>query len=226
DIVEMEEDHEDFDVLLVADPRRRWYFDAGPLGQAAPLLPTAFGEALARAAAGYGRVCAVGASMGGFAALCCADAVDAVLAFGAQLELETAPYRPGFDAAALRQASARLRAAVARRRGSVEVHTSLDGHLGQALALHPESFEDASADASPSGHRSRALRLVVHPFSGRCARVLERGGLLLPLLAEALARLQGEVRAELAGAPTRQFSTYWEASPTAERLQDLWGAAL
>merc|ERR1719491_1279933 len=73
---------DDFDVLLLVDPCRRWY--NGRESGSAPLDRGCFREDFAAMIAGYGRVCALGASMGGFAALSCADLVDAVLAFGPQ----------------------------------------------------------------------------------------------------------------------------------------------
>jgi len=197
-VVEEDGVHDDFDVLLLVDPFRRWYKD----GQSAtaPLNCGSFLNDFVAMTAGYGRVCVLGASMGGFAALSCAHLADAVLAFGPQIDLESAPYRPGFETEALKEATQRLRLAVACRRGSVECHTSMDAHLFQATHLHPlpdgdahEESESKEPEDLASGTRAHHLRLVIHPFKGRCARVLEAAGLLSPLLAQTLARLQNEV---------------------------------
>ncbi|CAE8585771.1 unnamed protein product [Polarella glacialis] len=184
---------DDFDVLLLVDPRRRWYNEeqSGP----SPLDRGSFREDFAAIASRYGRVCAVGASMGGFAALSCADLVDAVLAFGPQIDLDSATYKPGFASGALEEATGFLRQAVANRRGSVECHMSLDAHLFQATRLHPLPARESN-EALSSGRHAAHLRLVVHPFKGRAARLLEKAGLLLPLLAETLERLQREARGE------------------------------
>lgn len=194
-----EEVRDDFDVLLLVDPCRRWY-NAAQSGTA-PLNHGSFREDFASMTTGYGRVCVLGASMGGFAALSCADMVDAVLAFGPQINLESAPYRPGFELEALSQANEGLRHAVACRRGSVECHMSMDAHLFQATQLHPlPAASRAEVDSTYferpqtiDDNMAHHLRLIVHPFKG-AARVLEKAGLLLPLLAETLARLQCEVR--------------------------------
>lgn len=128
--------------------------------------------------------------MGGFAALSCSDLVDAVLAFGPQIDLTNAPFRPGFDDEALKEANYELRRAVAARRGSVECHFSMDAHLFQATCLHASPHPPRGPRAA--GPRAHHVRCIVHPFKGRAARVLERGKLLLPILAEALDRLQHE----------------------------------
>lgn len=140
----------------------------------------------------------IGASMGGFAAISYAELADAVLAFGPQIELECAPYRPGFDIERIRKASRDLRQAAARRRGSLECHVSMEAHLGQAMLLQPLPSAEEEGPISPAaaGPRDRHLRLVVHPFRGRVARVLERAGLLLPLLGQTLSRLQSEAKVE------------------------------
>jgi len=190
---------EDFDVLLLVDPHRRWY--KGEHSAAAPLDSGSFRQDFEHISARYSRVCALGASMGGFAALSCADLVDAVLAFGPQLDLKSAVYRPGFEADALDEASCALRHAVAMRRGSVECHASMDAHLFQASRLKPFASTGESTKTAGDGQRACKaqaghLRLIAHPFKGRTARVLERAGLLLPLLAQTLERLQCEARAD------------------------------
>eukprot|EP00927_Polykrikos_kofoidii_P065551 TRINITY_DN61291_c0_g1_i1.p1 TRINITY_DN61291_c0_g1~~TRINITY_DN61291_c0_g1_i1.p1 ORF type:complete len:1011 (+),score=120.95 TRINITY_DN61291_c0_g1_i1:87-3119(+) len=195
-----EEIHDDFDVLLLVDPHRRWYNDEK--SGSAPLDRGIFRDDLTTITAPYGRVCLMGASMGGFAALSCADLADAVLAFGPQIDLRSAPYRPGFDHDALEQANDGLRRAVESRRGSVECHFSTDAHLFQATQLHQSgSFgEESMLKVTKLSHgglnMSNSLRFVVHPVRGRIARLLEKGGLLLPLLAETLVRLQREIHIE------------------------------
>jgi len=186
-IEELAEECTDFDVLLLVDPHRQWYSNPG--GGSGSLDSGPFTRELAAVTSKYDRVCSIGASMGGFAALSHAHLVDAVLVFGPQIDLETAPYRPGFELDELHAATARLRQSVAGRRGSVECHVSMEAHLMQALQLRPLPDEDACGSASEA---KGTLRLVVHPFKGRCARVLERAGLLLPLLAGTLHRLQME----------------------------------
>jgi len=135
--------------------------------------------------------------MGGFAALSCSDVVHAVMAFGPQIDLESSSYRPSYTSPALREAVDCMRKAISDRKRSVEVHTSMDAHLYQSSLLHPLPVSPgflATASDSPARHD---LRLVVHPFKGRCARVLERADLLLPLLAQTLRRLQCEVKPEV-----------------------------
>lgn len=176
----------DFDVLLLVDPHRSWYtLDHDSL---ASLDYSSFRKDLEGITSRYRRVCAMGVSMGGFAAMSCADLFDTVLAFGPQIDLEFAHHRPGFDTDVLRAMSQRMKEAVANRRGTVEVHTSMDTHLAQAQLLHADDELRASAGCGRAGD----LRLVVHPLIGRIAQLLASADLLLPLLANALNRLQHE----------------------------------
>ncbi|CAK0901340.1 unnamed protein product [Prorocentrum cordatum] len=163
-----ESNREDFDVLLLVDPHRSWYTEEP--ASSANVSRSSFREHLERITAPYRRVCALGASMGGFASLSHADLFDAVLAFGPQIELELAHHRPGFEVQDLAAMSGRMRRAVRNRRGTVEAHTSMDNHLAQAQLFHSEG---SLAGRAARGRRG-ALRLVVHPLLGRIARLLEK----------------------------------------------------
>jgi len=84
--------------------------------------------------------------------------------------------RPGFVSADLEAATVKMRTNTQRAVAAgtrIEYHVAMDDHLLYARAL-------------PLPRTS----LVVHPLNGRIARVLERGGILAPLLAQLVAELQ------------------------------------
>lgn len=159
----------DFDVLCVCDARMRWYAEDAP----------AVERTLKKVCMRYDHVMFVGASMGGFGAMLHgAELADIVLTFGPQSLLGQATLRPPADKPqAHLDLSARLQTAVrrARERGClVEVHCAADTHLEHGLAL---PLED--------------LALTVHPILPRApfARIMDKSGVLWPILANALARL-------------------------------------
>mmetsp|Transcript_147533 Transcript_147533/g.271132 ORF Transcript_147533/g.271132 Transcript_147533/m.271132 type:complete len:935 (+) Transcript_147533:74-2878(+) len=160
---------EDFDVLSVVDHRMRWYSEDAET----------FSRALAAVAKPYERTLFVGASMGGFGAMRhCAHIASAVLVFGPQALLSTATLRPpasDFEAHEVLRNQMLDSLRTARSRGiSVEVHCAADEHLGHALSL-------------PLGD----LGLTVHPLCPRkpFAKLLERVGLLTPIVAEVVSRI-------------------------------------
>jgi len=114
--------------------------------------------------------------MGGFAALSLAHLADTVVVFGPQVDLRISHLRPGLLPDDLATASNRLQENVNRalKRGTrIEFHVACEEHLiyARRLPLPPGS-------------------LIVHPINGRIARVLERNGILRPLLVDVLAELQ------------------------------------
>lgn len=161
----------DFDILCVVDHRMRWYSEDPPAH--------ALQKALTSVCTRYHKVLFVGASMGGCGALLHgASLADAILTFGPQARLYESTLRPPVDdPAELRSLSGRVveAARVARGRGAlVEVHCAADEHLLHALVL-------PLAD----------LALTVHPLCPRkpFARLLDRAGLLLPIVEDMLSRL-------------------------------------
>jgi len=164
----------DFDVLCVCDSRMRWYAEDAP----------AVERALRKVCMRYEKKLFVGASMGGFGAMLHgAELADIVLTFGPQSLLGQATLRPPASSREDHLAlSARLQAAVRRvraRGGRVEVHCAADTHLEHGLAL---PLDD--------------LALTVHPIMPRApfARIMEKAGVLWPVLANALARLVVDAR--------------------------------
>jgi len=160
---------QDFDVLSLCDTNAQWYVDTDVqhLGVEAKLT-----SIISR----YRRVMMIGTSMGGFGALSHAHLADTVAVFGPQTDLCMSHLRPGMGPAELTAASTRMRDNVhcALQKGTrIEYHVAMEDHLlyARVLPLPPGS-------------------LVVHPFDGRVARVLERAGVLGALLAGLIAELQ------------------------------------
>jgi len=173
---------EDFDVLSLVDHRMRWY--AGD--------EEALSETLASVASRYEHKLFIGASMGGFGAILHAGrlaregafgSTDAVVALGPQCMLSTANLRPpASDVHALDELTARMKesARVAGERGAiVEIHCAADEHFGHALAVP-----------------LRDLALTVHALMprGPFAKLLDRSGMLTPILSDALARILSKHR--------------------------------
>lgn len=159
----------DFDVLIVCDGRMRWYAEDAEELQ----------SAIAGVCSRYQKKLFIGASMGGYGAMLHgAHLADTVVAFGPQAILRHAILRPpAADTGELEGLSEKLAEAilVARKRGaSVEVHSAADTHFEHAFAL-------PLAD----------LALTVHPLIPRApfARLLDRNGMLWPIIAGALVRL-------------------------------------
>jgi hypothetical protein len=159
----------DFDVLSVIDHRMRWYDD--PCG--------GFARSLQSIVAKYRQTLFLGASMGGFGAILHGGRLaDAVLAFSPQGRLDQATLRPpAADSEALKSRHTELcdsiRAAAVRG-AAVEVHCAADEHCWHALSMPLER-----------------LSLTVHPVLPRkpFARVLDRAGVLEPILSDAMCRL-------------------------------------
>lgn len=158
----------DFDVLSGIDHRMRWYSEDAP----------ALSSALQKVCAPYQRVLFVGASMGGFGSLRHGGRLaDAVLAFSPQASLSGAALRPPAESVeALNSLAEQLFESInlASSRGAlVNLHCAADDHLLHAMTM-------------PS-----ALELTVHPLLPRkpFARLLDRAGLLLCIVADTVARL-------------------------------------
>lgn len=159
---------EDFDVLAVIDHRMRWYTEDSD----------AFARAVEAVSSRYERVVFVGASMGGFGALCHGGRLaDATIAFGPQSRLDQATLRPPAEGPEVHeQMSGSLRAAVrsGRRRGAlIQVHCAADEHFWHGLNI---PLDD--------------LALTVHPLTPRkpFAKLLDRAEILQPILADAISR--------------------------------------
>ncbi|CAJ1418288.1 unnamed protein product [Effrenium voratum] len=157
----------DFDVLTVVDHRMRWYNEDRPAVEAA----------LRQLRPRYEKMLFVGASMGGFGALLHGGRLaDAVLAFNPQTTLTEALLRPPAEKPAdLQDLSQAVIDSVkaADGKAQITVHSAADEHLLHACAL------------------GSGITLVVHPLQPRkpFARILDRAGLLLPIVSEALFRL-------------------------------------
>jgi len=159
----------DFDVLSVVDHRMRWYSEDA----------ASFSHALQEVARPYRKTLCLGASMGGFGALLHGGRIaDAVVAFSPQANLLEACLRPpGADPAALEAMANTMFDSVrcaAARGARIKVHTATDAHLLHALALPRE-----------------AVSITVHPLLPRkpFARLLDRAGVLMPVVSEAVAEL-------------------------------------
>lgn len=171
----------DFDVLVLCDTHVRWYNDA------------ALERNLSEIASAYRRVLFLGVSMGGFGALLFSHLADTVAVFGPQIDLGIAHLRPSIESpGALAELTERMQSNVrtALARGCyIECHVAMEDHLlyAQRLLLPPAC-------------------LIVHPIAGRIARLLERAGLLVPLLASLLAELQRPDDAIRPWAPSVDFA--------------------
>lgn len=160
----------DFDVLCLCDTSVQWY--RNDEGSCVDL-----GTRLQDLATHYERVVFLGVSMGGFGALLHAPLADTVAVFGPQTDLCRSHLRPGMGGAAeVEKLSASMRASVrtALAQGTrIQYHVALEDHLVYARLLPlPQSA------------------LVVHPVAGRVARLLERVGILAPLLVDMIAEVQ------------------------------------
>lgn len=161
----------DFDILCVCDARMRWYCEDS----------AALQQTLKGVCERYEKTLFIGASMGGYGALLHGGHLaDMVVAFGPQALLQTATLRPCAPTVDdLKKMHEHVTSSVlaARRRGArVEVHAAADTHLEHAMSL-------------PLDH----LALTVHPLCPRTpfARLLDRVGVLWPVVATAVASLQG-----------------------------------
>mmetsp|Transcript_149212 Transcript_149212/g.387987 ORF Transcript_149212/g.387987 Transcript_149212/m.387987 type:complete len:923 (+) Transcript_149212:48-2816(+) len=159
----------DFDVLSVVDHRMRWYSEDA----------ASFSHTLREVARPYQQTLCLGASMGGFGALLHGGQIaDVVVAFSPQANLLEACLRPpGVDPAALEALANSMFDSVrgaAARGARITVHTAADEHLLHALALPQE-----------------AVQITVHPLLPRkpFARLLDRAGVLMPIVCEAVAEL-------------------------------------
>jgi len=159
----------DFDVLAVVDQRMTWYED--PSG--------GFAAQLKRVTSRYRRTLFVGASMGGFGAMLHGGRLaDAVIAFAPQGRVDQAALRPpAEDSEALKARYTELCESIrgANERGAtVEVHCAADEHCYHALTL-------------PLANHC----LTVHPMLPRkpFARILDRAGLLEPIMSDAICRV-------------------------------------
>lgn len=189
-----------FDVLSLCDTNLRWYYDTEEYQLD---LETKL-QALRRE---YKRILFLGVSMGGFGALLHAHLADTVAVFGPQVDLCRAHLRPAMLPSELEAASRQLQVNVQRAlmQGTrVVYHVAMEDHLVYArwLPLPPGS-------------------LIVHPFSGRIARVLERAGVLLPLLMDLVDELQNRevLRTELEQFPHSRFASEM-STPEAWSWQD------
>jgi len=161
----------DFDVLCLCQSEANWY--CGPNG-----TPLGLEEKLQSIVCHYKRTLFLGVSMGGFGALLHSHLADTVAVFGPQTNLTRSHLRPGWTPQGYELATERLRENVraATARGVRFVyHVAVDDHLLHARAL-----------PLPQG------ALVVHPIVGRIARLMERAGLLIPLLADLVGELQDD----------------------------------
>eukprot|EP00928_Gymnodinium_smaydae_P071850 TRINITY_DN55330_c0_g1_i1.p1 TRINITY_DN55330_c0_g1~~TRINITY_DN55330_c0_g1_i1.p1 ORF type:complete len:826 (+),score=45.49 TRINITY_DN55330_c0_g1_i1:59-2536(+) len=191
----------EFDVLSLCDTGAQWYTAAEEREQL-DLEPR-----LRELVQKYRRVLMVGVSMGGFGALSHAHLAHSVVVFGPQTDLTISHLRPGFSSSELEHASTNLRKKVheAVCAGvSVEYHVAVDDHLAYArrLPLPSES-------------------LIVHPIEGRIARLLERAGILSPLLIKHIAKLQAPSdggRRNQGGVTVALPEFAWDLNCTEERL--------
>ncbi|CAK9061462.1 unnamed protein product [Durusdinium trenchii] len=114
--------------------------------------------------------------MGGFGALSNSHLANSVLVFGPQTDLTISHLRPGFDPGELSRMSENMRHRVREAVSSgahFEYHVAIEEHLAYARRLPlPRSC------------------IFIHPIEGRIARLLERVGILWPLLVRAIAREQ------------------------------------
>jgi len=160
---------DDFDVLSLCDTNAQWYVDTD-------LRPLGVGSRLAELFRYYRRVMLIGTSMGGFGALSHAHLAHTVAVFGPQTDLCTSHLRPGFGPEELRAATTAMRDSVQRALlagARIEYHVAMEDHLVYARSL-----------PLPQGS------LIVHALYARIARVLERAGILAPLLVDLVAELQ------------------------------------
>eukprot|EP00929_Paragymnodinium_shiwhaense_P001684 TRINITY_DN10191_c0_g1_i2.p1 TRINITY_DN10191_c0_g1~~TRINITY_DN10191_c0_g1_i2.p1 ORF type:complete len:660 (-),score=121.17 TRINITY_DN10191_c0_g1_i2:247-2226(-) len=159
----------DFDVLSLVDHGMGWYMQDYENLQ----------RALTGVCSSYEKVIFLGASMGGFGALVhCGNIADGVMAFGPQSRLHESILRPtAADTAELEGITRRCNESIqqARSRGAiVEIQTAADGHLIHSIDL-------PLAD----------LAVTVHPLCPRkpFARILDRGGVLMPILRDLVLRV-------------------------------------
>ncbi|CAE7215109.1 ERBIN [Symbiodinium natans] len=161
---------QDFDVLTLCDTGAQWYTDVSEREQLE--VERRLREIVPR----YKRVILLGVSMGGFAALSNSHLAHSVLVFGPQTDLTLSHLRPGFSPEDLVRMSDNLRSRVQQALSQgvhFQYHVGAEDHLAYARRVPlPRSC------------------FVVHPVEGRIARLLERAGILWPLLIRSIAREQ------------------------------------
>lgn len=160
-----------FDTLFLCDTNAQWYLDIDchTLGLRAKLQDIT---------SKYRRVMFLGVSMGGFGALLYSDLAHTVAVFGPQTDLRRSHLRPGLPRGELEAATRNMRASVreALARGTrFEYHVAMEDHLIYARQLQLPSTS-----------------LVVHPIAGRIARVLDKAGLLLPMIIDLIVELHAD----------------------------------
>lgn len=194
---------QDFDVLCMCDSNAQWYYDTDS-------HKLDVESKLRDLVAGYRSVLFLGVSMGGFAALSYAHLADTVAVFGPQTDLTRSHLRPGFKPECLVAASRHLQDNVHRAlcRGTrIEYHVAMEDHLLYARFL-----------PLPRGS------LIVHPTSGRIARVLERNGILVPLLIDLFAELQSSSKVRPIAA-SQALAMQFSAEAFADARAWDWGDA-
>ncbi|CAE7728990.1 LRRC1 [Symbiodinium sp. CCMP2592] len=168
---------QDFDVLTLCDTGAQWYTDVTEREHLE--LERRLREFVPR----YKRVVLLGVSMGGFGALSNSHLATSVLVFGPQTDLTVSHLRPGFSPEDLVRMSDNLRSRVQQALSQgvhFQYHVAAEDHLAYARRLPlPRSC------------------FVVHPVEGRIARLLERAGILWPVLVRSIAREQRLARGEV-----------------------------
>lgn len=200
----------DFDVLSLCDTAAQWYADATEREQ------LKLESKLQKFVKDYRRVVFLGVSMGGFAALSNSHLASSVLVFGPQTDLTISHLRPGFDPEHLSRMYENLRKNVRAAVSSgvhFQYHVGIEEHLAYARRL-------------PLPRSS----IFIHPIEGRIARLLERVGILWPLLVRTLAQEQRIARGAVAAAdslpkdPAPEGDYAWDLNDTEENLVlGMWG---
>ena len=156
------------EVLYVVDPARGWFSE--PWSEAPP---GGWEAALRAACRPFGRVLLLGDSMGASAALRFSDLATGVLAFCPQVDLASAPIRPGGSAEELRAFEGAMRAALARSKAALRVHTgSWEGDMAQVDRLG--ALPRLEVTAHPvDGHRVTARLNAEDELLGILRRAVE-----------------------------------------------------
>ncbi|CAJ1354864.1 unnamed protein product [Effrenium voratum] len=201
----------DFDVLSLCDTGAQWYCDVAEREQ------LQLESKLREFVKNYRRVIFLGVSMGGFAALSNSHLANSVLVFGPQTDLTLSHLRPGFSPDDLQRHSENMRCRVREAVAAgvqFQYHVAVEEHLAYARRV-PLPLSS----------------IFIHPIEGRIARLMEKTGILWPLLVRSIAREQKLARGEKDKWPKAEDKPpsgffAWDLDGKEEVLQlCLWGAA-